>query len=128
MIYKLFDLLIELTLFIGVFNILCCITAVLGLIYFYSTSNNDFWKKRGVNGPTTSPRFISLLSRVILGNLFIGDFFKIIYEEHEEEPLVGMYEITDPCLMVKDLDLVKKILIKDFSSFPSRGAKTFKKV
>lgn len=32
---------------------------------------------------------------------------------------MGMYKITTPAIMVRDLDLIKNILIKDFASFES---------
>ena len=33
--------------------------------------------------------------------------------------VVGIYEGLTPCLMIKDLDLVKKVLIEDFWNFPN---------
>lgn len=33
------------------------------------------------------------------------------------EPYIGFYKFTEPTIIVRDVDLIKKILIEDFDSF-----------
>lgn len=43
-----------------------------------------------------------------------------ICENFKDEPLVGAYFGTEPCLIVKDPDLIKIVTTKDFYYFSSR--------
>lgn len=38
--------------------------------------------------------------------------------QFKDYPWIGYYKTTTPSILVRDLDLIKDILIKDFSSFP----------
>uniref|UniRef100_A0A2A4J0C5 unspecific monooxygenase n=1 Tax=Heliothis virescens TaxID=7102 RepID=A0A2A4J0C5_HELVI len=38
-----------------------------------------------------------------------------------DEKVVGIYRMTTPCLLVRDLDIVKHVMIKDFEAFRDRG-------
>lgn len=111
----------------SVFEILCGIAAVVLLLYYYLTSTYDFWKNRGVNGP--EPKlFFGNMKPLLLGQKSNADFTKELYDEFKSEPVIGLYARTKPFLMVKDLDLVKDVLIKDFSVFANRGQKMHEKV
>lgn len=108
-------------------EILCGIAAVALLLYYYLTNTYDFWKNRGVNGPKPSLLFGNMKS-VLLGQQSNADFSKELYDEFKSEPVIGLYARKKPFLMVKDLDLIKDILIKDFSVFANRGQKMHEKV
>ncbi|PSN51920.1 hypothetical protein C0J52_12806 [Blattella germanica] len=47
----------------------------------------------------------------------IGHKLKALYEEYKNEPYVGIYSFDKPSLMVRDLDLVKNVLVKDSQNF-----------
>lgn len=44
-----------------------------------------------------------------------------LYSQYPNEKVVGLYRMTSPTLLIRDLDIVKQVLIKDFDSFPDRG-------
>jgi len=50
----------------------------------------------------------------------IGKHFQQIYEEHSDKPYVGIFSFDKPILLVRDLELVKNILVKDFQFFIDR--------
>ncbi|XP_012056174.1 PREDICTED: cytochrome P450 6A1-like [Atta cephalotes] len=108
------------------FEILCGIAAVVLAIYYFLTSTFDFWKSRGVPGPRPIPG-LGNFKDVMLTKKFAGDFVKEIYNTYKNEPLIGIFARKTPILIVKDLDLIKNILIKDFSNFADRGLPSFKK-
>lgn len=61
-----------------------------------------------------------------LGNLSFGrkhllDFIQNIYKHKGKSSLIGAYIIWKPVAVPTDLDLVQKILVKDFNSFHERG-------
>jgi len=109
------------------FEILCGIATVVLAIYYFLTSTFDFWKSRGVPGPRPIPG-LGNFKDVMFTKKFAGDFVKEIYNTYKNEPLIGIFARKTPILIVKDLDLIKNVLIKDFSNFADRGLPSFKKV
>ena len=49
-----------------------------------------------------------------------GEHFQQIYEEHRDKPYVGIFAFDKPILLIRDLELVKNILVKDFQYFVHR--------
>jgi hypothetical protein len=47
----------------------------------------------------------------------IGEQLQRIYNEHSDKPYVGIFSFDKPSLLIRDPELVKKILIKDFQIF-----------
>jgi len=109
------------------FEILYGIAAVILGLYYFLTSKFDFWKSRGVSGPRPIPGLGSAKD-VMLNNLSIGDYATKLYNEYKDEPLIGIFIRQTPTLIVKDLDLIKDILIKDFTKFADRGLPIWEKV
>jgi hypothetical protein len=50
----------------------------------------------------------------------IGEQLQKIYNEHSDKPYVGIFSFDKPSLLVRDLELVKNILVKDFQTFTDR--------
>lgn len=48
-------------------------------------------------------------------NLF--DSIKIIDSEYKDAPYVGYYKLSKPAVVLRDPDLIKDVLVKDFNSF-----------
>ncbi|GIX98717.1 cytochrome P450 3A8 [Caerostris darwini] len=99
-----------------VLTFLIGLTTVL-FLYWYSTRNFDYWKKRGIPYVEPVP--------------FFGNTFKLLWKpNHEIEleryrtmgPLYGHFEGSRPLLSVADLNLVREVLVKEFPSFSSRRA------
>ncbi|XP_036139925.1 probable cytochrome P450 6a14 [Monomorium pharaonis] len=111
----------------GLFEILCGIVTVIIALYYYLTSTFDFWKSRGIQGPQPIPGFGNLKD-VLLAKIHLGDYVTKIYNEYKNEALIGIFSRKTPILIVKDLDLIKDVLIKDFTSFPDRGFPVTEKV
>lgn len=100
---------------------------LLVFLYHYLTSTYDFWEKRGVNGPKPS-LMTGNMGDIIRGKMSIGDHSRQLYNEFPSEPLIGIFQRRTPTLVVKDLDLIKNVLVKDFSTFADRGIKIHEKV
>lgn len=109
------------------FQILCSIAAVILAFYYFFTSTLDFWKSRGVCGPRPIPGFGNLKD-VLLGKLTMSGYLMKLYNDYKHEPLIGIFAMRTPVLIVKDPDLIKDIFIKDFSTFADRGTTTHEKV
>lgn len=105
----------------GFFEILCIIATIFLAVYYYFTSNYNFWKSRGIRGPKPIPVFGNFKDAA-LNNKFMGDYLLEIYNKYKDESVIGMFTGMTPILIVKDPDLIKDVLIKDFSKFADRGS------
>ncbi|XP_063541180.1 cytochrome P450 6B2-like [Cydia strobilella] len=93
--------------------------SLLGLLYLYLKKRNEYWKSRGLVTPKPLP---------LLGNY--GDFIRLkknlpdtvneICKQFPKEPIVGAYYGTEPVVIVKDPELLKLVITKDFYYFSSR--------
>lgn len=94
--------------------------AVICVFYLFSIRTFNYWKNKNVAGPKPVPLFGNLVQSAFR-QIFIGDEIKEIYEQFPNEKIVGLYRMTTPTLLVRDLDIVKAIMIKDFDLFIDRG-------
>lgn len=95
--------------------------------YFYFIWTFNFWKNRNVRGPTPTLVFGNFWD-VIINRISLGDQLTKFYNQFPNEPFVGIFDKRTPMLVMKDPDLIKDVLIKDFSVFADRGIPTFEKV
>nr|XP_012143061.1 PREDICTED: probable cytochrome P450 6a13 isoform X1 [Megachile rotundata]XP_012143062.1 PREDICTED: probable cytochrome P450 6a13 isoform X2 [Megachile rotundata] len=108
------------------FQLLSAFALVFLALYYYFTSTFDFWKKRGVAGPRPVPIFGNIKD-VLLEKCSLNECIVKFYQEYKNERLVGIFERRKPNILLTDLDLVKDVLIKDFSIFNDRGHLVFEK-
>lgn len=82
------------------------------------SSQTDFWKKHGIREIDTSSvvsKLDVLLSRKIMS---LADDYA--YQQMGSDKFCGIVEMGNPVLLVKDMELMKKVLIKDFEHFVDR--------
>lgn len=96
------------------------------IFYFYVKLKLNYWKKRGV--PHEKPRFL-------IGNLKGGikelPFFSFLVTDMYKRfkgPYFGFYSFLRNNLVIKDLEIIKLILIKDFNKFSDRMFKAHEEV
>ncbi|XP_023934738.2 cytochrome P450 6B1 [Bicyclus anynana] len=106
--------------FLFVFVIICC------LVYYYFTRTFKYWQSRNVPGPKPLP-FFGNFKDFVLRKSTTAVELKRIYDAFPNEKFVGFYRMTSPSLLIRDLDLAKTILIKDFDTFDDRGTELSKK-
>lgn len=89
---------------------------LLVLVYFYFKRNEDYWKKRRV--PYAKPEFIfGSYKDSITGKLSFAEILQKIYKEFDDQPYCGIFKYMQPAILLRDPDLIRKVLIEDFSSF-----------
>lgn len=108
-------------------EIIFTIVAIIFLLYYLSTSSHNFWKTQGVLGPKPIPLFGNF-KRTIFKEISVGDFIKNYYDQYESESMFGLYFNNTPILILKDLELIKDILIKDFNKFAERDMTVHEKI
>ena len=89
------------------------LSAIFIALYLYFTRNFTFWKKLGIPYVTPTP-FVGNLKECAFQKVNIGEHFQQIYEQHSDKPYVGLFSFDKPILLIRDLELVKNILVKNF--------------
>ena len=93
----------------------CCL-----LFYWYCVSTFDYWSRKGVKYLKPTPLFGNV-KNIILRRRSPARAFQELYNEFKGERYGGVYQARTPVLLVRDPELIKLILVKDFSCFPSKG-------
>nr|AVL92869.1 CYP450 [Locusta migratoria] len=89
-------------------------------VYLWFEHGFKYWKNRGV--PFVEPSFPFGNSRKnILGQESLGVTAHHIYNQLPGERIVGYFGFRRPILLIRDPDIVRHILVKDFSLFHDRG-------
>lgn len=99
-----------LALFIGAFT----------LIYYFAKRSYSYWERKGFK---TLPDFSYLVGHfksTFSQKASLGDWALELYNG-TKEPFIGIYGIFRPMLLVRDAELIRSILIKDFTNFTDRG-------
>ncbi|XP_026729651.1 cytochrome P450 6B5-like [Trichoplusia ni] len=96
------------------------IPIVLVLLYKYVTRNHDYWEKRNVKYEKPISIFGTNYENVVAKKSIIEISIEI-YNKYPNEPVVGLLRGTTPELVVRDLEIVRKILNVDFAHFYPRG-------
>nr|ARR97171.1 cytochrome P450 [Anopheles funestus]ARR97172.1 cytochrome P450 [Anopheles funestus] len=101
--------------------VLYLVLPALTLLYYYAKQHYRYWTKRNV--PQLEASFPVGNMKGVGTKRHFNDVLDEAYDKGKTEsaPLVGLYFMLKPVLIVTDLDMVKRILVKDFNSFHDRG-------
>lgn len=115
-------------------NLLLPIVSTNGLIllffllitgYVYMTRNFGYWQQRQVK--EVAPwAFFGNFAKCLLMRKSPRSFMIDMYNAGKGEQIIGYYILDKPHLMVRDPELIKHVLIKDFQDFPNRHLSTTK--
>ncbi|KAJ3645289.1 hypothetical protein Zmor_022955 [Zophobas morio] len=87
--------------------------------YWLLVRPHSYWVDKGVEqGP---PRFSVWLNwQTIIRKLAIAEMVEVVYNTCPKTRYSGFYLFLQPILVLKDLDLIKQIYVKDFDHFLDR--------
>lgn len=102
------------------FPLVLFISAAVG-VYGYLLYINSYWKRHGVPFVSATP-LLGNMSQVCLFRRSVAENINDMYVELPEEPIVGIHLFTNPALIIRNLDLIKAIVVKDFAAFQNRYA------
>jgi hypothetical protein len=103
--------------------LLCLLVLVAALMWRYLTSSFDYWQRKGVRSLANPKPLIGNMWTVISMQEHLSTFFKRAYNELEGERFAGFFQGSTPTLFIRDPELIKHILVKDFSHFTDHGIK-----
>ncbi|XP_061729755.1 cytochrome P450 6B1-like [Cydia pomonella] len=93
---------------------------IVALTFDYVSKYFSYWYVRHISYKTTVPFFGSDYHRV-LGLRNTTDEVNKLYAKHPDERLYGCIKSRIPDLIVKDPDVIEKMLCTDFASFHCKG-------
>ncbi|XP_034477529.1 cytochrome P450 6g1-like [Drosophila innubila] len=99
------------------------LTALSG-IYMWFQRNHSYWKRKGIPYIKPTPILGNTLA-VFQQKRFFGMHISDIYRDPrmENEAVVGIYVFNKPALVIREPELIKSVLIKDFNRFTNRYAR-----
>ncbi|XP_045771566.1 probable cytochrome P450 9f2 isoform X3 [Maniola jurtina] len=96
--------------------IVTLLTALLAYIVYVYKWVHHYYDKRGVKYLPGVPIFGNILKSTFLRKHLVDDL-DTLYRAFPDEKYVGYIEGTAPILLIRDLELMKSITIKDFDHF-----------
>ena len=100
--------------------VLYSIVAIFSLLFFLVKKKFSFWKDRGFVGPEPIFPFGSM--KGVGSSITQAEAMKVIYDKYKGKgPVAGLFVFLGPSLLALDVDFIKNVLVRDFSSFTDRG-------
>lgn len=95
-------------------------------VYLYISHVYSYWKRKNI--PYLKPVFpFGNFRKNILQKLSVGELTEEFHNSCDE-PVLGFYAALRPALLIRDPEIIRNVLIKDFSSFYHRGMYSNEKV
>lgn len=90
------------------------------ILYLLYEQQSNVWEKKKV--PCLKRKFIfgNIWSAITLKRA-LADYFDDIYKEAGDHPYIGFYVMNKPALLVKNPEIIKHVLVKDFNVFMHRN-------
>lgn len=97
-------------------TIILSVVAIVTAIYYYYLKNLNVFKRHGI--PHVPPKpIVGNLGPVVTMQTSILKVMEKFYNLHPDAKYVGLYEFTRATVLLRDLDLIKSISVKNFDSF-----------
>ncbi|XP_018561044.1 cytochrome P450 6k1-like isoform X1 [Anoplophora glabripennis] len=87
-------------------------------MYIYSTRKYDYFKKRNIHYEKPIPLFGSIFP-VLSMKTTIGEWLRQLCNS-TSAPYFGIFVFDEPYIIIKSPEIIKHILVKDFSNFSDR--------
>ncbi|XP_049830716.1 cytochrome P450 6k1-like isoform X2 [Schistocerca gregaria] len=95
-------------------------SAAVFVVYLWFSSSYRYWKNKGV--PYAEPTVpFGNFRRNFFGHESLGQTMQNIYNQLPRERYVGFYGFRRPLLLIRDPELIRHVLVKDFGTFHDRG-------
>lgn len=92
----------------------------LTLIYLLLRRTYSYWERKGFKTLSGYNYVFGHFKENLTQREFVGDLITRLYNS-TSAPFVGIYSILRPILLVRNPELIRSILIKDFAHFTDRN-------
>lgn len=100
-------------------DVFALLTVALTLFFLYVRRAYSYWDRKGFKTVSDVNYLVGHFKNAFLQKEFFGETVNKLYKS-TSEPFIGIYSILRPILLVRDPELIRSILIKDFSHFTDR--------
>ncbi|CAB0036385.1 unnamed protein product [Trichogramma brassicae] len=97
----------------------CLLVASFTYIIFKAYKQLTYFSKLDIPSPWEVP-FIGSTLYLFIPKRHINEWVQFIYNSHADAKYIGAHGFSTPSVFIKDLDLVKTVLIKNFDHFADR--------
>ncbi|XP_030379305.1 probable cytochrome P450 6v1 [Scaptodrosophila lebanonensis] len=105
-------------------NILLGIVTILTAVFIWSRRTYVYWQRRRVKFVQPTHILGNLKKVLKLEESFALQLRRFYFDDSfRNEAVVGIYLFHQPALLIRDLELVRTVLVEDFVSFSNRFAK-----
>ncbi|XP_033230462.1 cytochrome P450 9e2-like [Belonocnema kinseyi] len=98
--------------------ILATFTGGLGIYLFYNLKKLKMFKSSGIPHIAPIPLFGNMMP-VMFRRISMGNMIKKMYDNFSNAKYFGVYDFMNPVIVLRDLELVKSVGVKNFESFPN---------
>lgn len=97
------------------------IVGALSVVYIWFQRSHSYWRRKGIPYVQPTPILGNTLALFKQENSF-GMHISDIYSDPrmKDEAVVGIYVVNKPALIIREPNLIKSVLIKDFNRFSNR--------
>lgn len=87
-------------------------------IYFYLKHHYSFWERQGIVGPKPN-YFFGNHSEVVTFKRNPAQVYNALYKEYEGYDFIGFFKFSQPAIIIRSTELIRKIFTQDFEYFQS---------
>lgn len=90
-------------------------------VYYWGLYKSLYWKRRKVSAIESKP-FFGSISGILTFKKCVAEQFSDFYfdEKTKHKPFVGIHMFHKPAIIIRDPELIKRVLVKDFTAFTNR--------
>ncbi|KAK9496570.1 hypothetical protein O3M35_013157 [Rhynocoris fuscipes] len=101
--------------------LIAIILSLLAYFTYQAYEATKYWKRRGIVHKKPKLFFGNWPLQSWANRKSFGEILVDYLKDFPDEPFVGFNDFTKPRLLITDVDLIEKILIKDFNHFVDHG-------
>lgn len=101
------------------FNVYSLLISLFFLLRYYLTLSSDQWKKQGIKFKKPIP-ILGNFARFIFRCQTFHEFLHECYSYFKDTAVGGIFVMLQPWILIRDPEIVYKILVTDFNYFPTR--------
>lgn len=94
------------------------IAGCLALYFYYSLKKLKIFEDHGIPHKPPVPIFGNQ-APVIFRKIYMGDLIEKLYYDNPKAKYFGLFDFMNPVIVLRDMELIKAITVKNFESFPN---------
>lgn len=102
-------------------SLLLSSVAVLIAIYYYVFKKQNYFKEHNILHIPPTP-FLGNMGPFVTKRKTMLEILEKVYNLNDDAKYVGFYEFSTPIIVLRDIDLIKSVTIKNFNSFINHQA------